>query len=119
MSLYFPIKGATKVQTGPLAYPNQSVQPLSQNSPNSSASAMELQIVVNGIGACSASVQFVGSNDGVNWNALGAPLQGSAAFADITPASASAFSSAPYANVGAYVTAISGTQASVTASVSA
>jgi hypothetical protein len=119
MALYYPFKSVKAVQTGPLSMPNQAVMPLGQNNPNSPAQAHSLQVVVNGIGNCSATVQFVGSNDGVSWINYGAAVTATGANADITPGTGGGTGTTPYTFICAYVTAISGTQAAATAIVSA
>lgn len=123
MALYFPFQGVKAVQTAPvggvLPVQSQSVQPLAQNNPNSPASAQSMQVVVKGIGGCSATVQFIGSNDGVNWINYGPTVVATSANADITPGTAGASGTTPYTFMSAYVTAISGTNAAATASISA
>lgn len=116
MSVYYCITGAKAVQANALVAANQIVQPLGQNNPNSPASAHSLQVVVNGIGLVSATVQFVGSNDGINFINYGSAVTVSSGQA---PATAATSGTIPWTFIGAYITAISGTNAAVTATVSA
>lgn len=119
MAVYFPIKGATKVTTGVFSAPNQVVQPLGQNNPNSPAGQHSLEVVTNGIGNCSSSVQFYGSNDGVSFFPYGPLLTATGTAADLSPGVSVFAGTQSYTYIGAVVTAISGTNASVTASISA
>lgn len=119
MSLYYPFQNVKAVQTGPLSNPNQWVEPSSANNPNAPASAHSFILVVNGIGICSATVQIVGSNDGVTFVNYGGPITAAGAAVDITPATQQANGTTPYNFIGAYVTAISGTRAAATLELSA
>lgn len=119
MSVYYPFSGVTKVQTGPSSPPNQIILPAGSDNPNNPPLAQAFTLVVNGIGNCSATCQIVGSNDGVNFINYGAAITASSAFADITPGIASANGTITYKYYGAYITAISGTNAAATLAMSA
>lgn len=119
MAVYFPIKGATRVGTTVNTAPNQVVQPLAQNLPNSPAPTQSLQVVTNGIGNCSSAVQFYGSNDGLSFYPYGPLLTATGTVADISPGVSVFAGTQCYTYIGAIVTTISGTNASVTASVAA
>jgi hypothetical protein len=68
-------------------------------------------VVVTGSGSCSATVQPVVSNDGVNWTNYGSAIVVSAGAA---PVQAAANGAQPWQFFSAYVTAISGTSAQAT-----
>lgn len=119
MALYFPFQNVKAVQQGPLSYPNQIVAPTSANNPTSPAGSHSFVLVVKGVGTCSATVQIVGSNDGVSFVPYGAPVTASGPATDLTPATQQANGGTPYNYIGGYVTAISGTQAAATLELSA
>jgi hypothetical protein len=94
------------VQGGNTMDPNLKVAP----SPNQA-----FQIVVNGVGAVSASVQIYGSNDKVNWTPIGSPVKASG----INSGNNGANGSIGYSFFGALLVAISGTNATVTCTMNA
>lgn len=73
-------------------------------------------VVAGTSGSVSATVQPVVSNDGINWIAYGSPITIASA---ATPQQGSAVGTAVWAFYSAYVTAISGTGASVTCTMNA
>lgn len=87
------------------------LNPAGSNSPSSN---MGFQIVVKGGGSVSATAQIVVSNDGINWTNLTTVVANSATNIS-TGINNNA--NAPYAYVGAYISAISGTGASATCTV--
>lgn len=119
MALYTIFQNVKAVQTGPLSTPNQAVSPQSFGSANSPANAQTFTLLVNGIGTCSATAQIMGSNDGINFVTIGAPVTAAAATADLKAGIQGAVASSTYNYYGGYVTAISGTNAAATLTVSA
>lgn len=67
-------------------------------------------IVTCSSGNCSATVQVMGSNDGLNWSAYGSAI---AVTSGTSPNVGSSTGSNPWEYFTAYVTAISGTNAAV------
>lgn len=119
MSLYIIFQNVKAAQTGPQAAPNQFVSPQSFSNPNSPTSAQTLTLVVNGIGGCSATAQIVGSNDGINYVNIGAPITAQSFNADIRAGIQSANTNSTFNFYGGYVTAINGTNAAATLQLSA
>lgn len=74
--------------------------------------AQGLTIVITGTGAVNASVQLMGSNDGLNWGNIGAAVAVTSATA---PNVSATVVQTPFQYIAAYVTVIVGTSASVTA----
>jgi hypothetical protein len=72
------------------------------------------QLTVSGVGAVSASAQIYGSNDGKNWLTIGGPITGSGT----TTGNVGALGSVGYSFYGALLTAISGTNAVATLTMS-
>lgn len=118
MALYTLFTGVKAIQTGPTSYPNQVVSPIGQN-PNSPTQGQAFTLVINGIGNCSATAQIVGSNDGVNFLPVGAPIAATGPFADLKAGIQAANTNATFNFFGAYITAISGTNANATLTLSA
>lgn len=116
MAAYIIASGVKAAQTvANITNPNQAIQPIVQNA---IANSHCFQVIVTSrSGACSAQVQFYGSNDGANWLPYGVPV--TAVGNDITPGTASITGTTPFGYVGCVVTAITGTGASVTTNVSA
>ena len=121
MTAYTLIGGATAVGAAgtPSRQPYQVAQPGGgagtrfQNPVNQS-----IQVVVTGSGNVSATVHWQVSNDGVNW--FDYPTVGTITVASgASPQQNNAAGNTPYQYFSAYVSAISGTNASVTATMSA
>lgn len=116
MSSYYLLQNVTAQQSAPTptAPPVKPVQPWGPTNPTSPPQSQSFEAVLQGIGSCSATIQVVASNDGDNWAAFGPAQTVTAAQADLTPGVALWTAGlAPYRHFGAYVTAISGTGASV------
>lgn len=79
--------------------------------------SLGLQVTVTGSGPVSGSVQFVASNDGVNWATVGSAVASGTGIGSANSLGSSA--NAPYRFWGGYVTAISGTGAIVSANLCA
>lgn len=118
MASYTIFTGVKAAQTGPLSYPNQIVSPVGQN-PNSPTQSQAFVLTLTGIGNCSATCQIVASNDGQNFVNLGGTLTATGPAVDLKTAVQSATSSGTYNFYGAYITAISGTNANATLNLSA
>lgn len=88
---------------------NPNYQPANPAGSTTPAGSQGFQLVVTGTGSVSASAQVVVSNDGVNWTNL-APLI-TASAANGTSSAIGGNSNVPYQYFGAYITAISGTNA--------
>jgi hypothetical protein len=124
MSIYNLATNITAVQAQSVVNPNGGSNPLvdpwsSDDNPNGPVRTQTFTALLNGVGNCSATVQFVASNDGINLIAYGPPLVVSAASADLTPGLASQGGNQGYEFFGCYITAISGTKASVNVQMSA
>lgn len=124
MSVYTILSGVTVVQTiaanvrnvdGSNGGSNLSVQLTNPAGGLNPATYQGFQLVVKGIGTVSASAQIVGSNDGINWMTVGNVIVASGQNA----ASAGALGSTPFNYFSAYITAISGTNATATVTASA
>lgn len=115
MQQYPLISGVTAVQQAPaagvMAFGSSVAQPGgAAGSPNTSAVAQSFFLVVTGSGAVSAMAQVMGSNDGVNWTPYGPPITATAATGTSVGA---ATGLTPFVFFTGYVTAVSGTNASV------
>ncbi len=93
---------------------NQAVQPIAGN-PYLPPQSQAYQVNITGTGAVSASVQPVASEDGINWATYGSAISVSGSYSAAAVASSS---NAPHAWYSAYVSAISGTNAAVSCSMS-
>lgn len=91
---------------------NPSYQPVNPAGSTTPAANQGFQLVVTGTGSVSASAQIVVSNDGVNWTNLTPAITASAAVG--TSSAIGGNSQVPYQYFGAYITAISGTNATAT-----
>lgn len=89
--------------------------PASESGAGSPPSVQAFVLTVQGSGNVSATAQIVGSNDGVNFVTYGAPI---AAASAQTVSSQGQGGVVPYQYYSAYVTAISGTNAVATVTVS-
>lgn len=78
-------------------------------------SAQAFQLTVTGTGTVSATAQMVASNDGVHWLTIGAPIAAAAASGN---SSAGGLNNSAFSFFGAYITAISGTGAKATVTMS-
>ena len=98
-------------QTTVTAAPPVAIQPTSNLAYLGPPAYQSFHITVSGTGTVSATVQIVGSNDGVNWVSMFSPqvLNGTS-----PQNSKLANGPEPMTYFGAYVTAISGTSAAVT-----
>lgn len=123
MSVYNLAVGITAVQTlsavNTRGGSNRAVKPWSSDDNSNGPTRSQAFVVsVSGGGTVSATVQPVVSNDGVNWvNA--APAITVSGNADLAPVSDSLGTNQPFEWFGAYVTAISGTNASCNVKMSA
>lgn len=95
---------------------NQAAKPPGANNANSPTPTQQFQLIVRGVGDVSATAQPAGSNDGVTWVDVGSPL---AAGTDTDVSSVGGTSTSPFSYFGAYITAISGTDAEATVTMSA
>jgi hypothetical protein len=77
-------------------------------------SSQSFQLTVAGTGAVSASAQMYGSNDGKNWATIGSPITANGT----TTATVVGLGSVPFAFFGALLTAITGTNALATVTMS-
>ena len=84
--------------------------------PTQPPAAQTFHVVVTGSGSVSATVQPLSSNDGVNWLDYGSAM---AVAAGTAPQQTGANGAGVWAYYSAYVTAISGTGAAVTCTMSA
>lgn len=124
MSIYNLVSNITAVQTAGAINPNGGSNPLvnpwsSDDNPNGPVRTQVFTALLSGIGSCSATVQFVASNDGINLIAYGPALTVTATNADLTPGLASQGGNQGYEWFGCYITAVSGTKASVSVQMSA
>lgn len=110
MSVYKLLTNVTAVQAAPTATrgPMNPVQAPGPDNANMPAQNQAFALSVTGIGAVSVTVQPVVSNDGATWIADGDPVTASGTDLGLFPWGGSR----PWAWFGAYVTAISGTNAS-------
>ena len=88
---------------------NMAVDPRQPSGSETPATYQSFQVTVTGSGSVSASAQVVASNDGVNWITIGSVISPSGN----NSGTAGGNASSPYKWWSAYVTAISGTNASV------
>lgn len=123
MTVYILAKDVAAVQTianvnkiDGTGGPNQLVRPAGDDNPNAAAVPTTAQLTVTGSGAVSASAQIVGSNDGQIFVLVGSAIAASSALSQST---AGQTSTDAYAYWGAYITAISGTNARATVTLSA
>lgn len=91
---------------------NPNYQPNNPAGSTTPAASQGFQLVVTGSGPVSASAQVVVSNDGVNWTNLSPLITAPAAGG--TSSAIGGNSNVPYQFFGAYITAISGTNAKAT-----
>lgn len=120
VSTYALLTNVTAVQAAPTATrpPNNPAIAPGPNNANMPPQSQQFQLEVSGIGAVSATVQLVGSNDVgsvKNWYNYGDPL--TATGTDLGQKATTL--AAPWREIGAYVTAISGTNASASVRMSA
>ncbi len=118
MAVYNLFRGITVTQTAPTASGNQIVGPESNNNPNAPAPSHAFSLTVAGAVGATATVQPVGSNDGVSFVNYG-PAFSATIGPGVGPAIATQAGTVPYDMVGGYVTSISGTGAAATLQVSA
>lgn len=116
MSVYFLAQNVAAVQTVPVAVgvANPIVKPSGLG--NTPPTPQTFVLTVQGNGAVSASAQILGSNDGINFVAYGAVI---AASSDTTISSQAQVGTACYDQYAAIITAISGTNARATVTMSA
>ena len=123
MATYFCARNVTAVQTianmqkldGTVAGPNQAILNASSTALAGPGSNQGFQVTVTGSGNVSCTIQPVASNDGINWVNNGSTIAaGSAA----NVSSAIGQTTVTNAYVGAFVTAITGTNASANITVS-
>ena len=108
MSAYYLIENIGTVQSKPALV----IQATALDLPKPSAS---LQVVVSGTsGSCSATVQWLGGNDGVNFINLGSVVA-TTSNAAVANGTNGAVSQVPWLFYAAYLSAVSGTGASVNA----
>jgi hypothetical protein len=122
MSRYFLAQNITAAQTGPLQSGSQAVQPDTQTNPNTPSPTQAFQLDVSGIGTVSATAQLLGSNDETNFNAgnsMSWVTLGQITANGTNTASAAFGGEVPFEFLTAYVSAISGTKAKATVSMSA
>jgi hypothetical protein len=81
--------------------------PMDPNLPVTPPGQQSFQLVVKGTGAVSAQAQIYGSNTGLDWATVGAPITANGT----TKATVVANGTVPFAFFGALLTAISGTNA--------
>jgi hypothetical protein len=126
MAVYALIYGASATQT--VAAVGSSTNPIATPQPTpgvgygvGTGQAIQVTVSSASAGAISATVQPVGSNDGMNWVPTGSAItaSGTASGSGISTFTAGAALTTPYAFFGAYVTAISGTGAKAAASINA
>lgn len=128
--IYTLINAATTVAAGPVGpgirpVNNQDRQSLplqaaagnllDPNLPITPPEKQFFQLTVAGTGAVSATAQIVGSNDGVNW----VPYMQVTAGSGTSPQTGGASGTVPYPFYNAYLTAIAGTSAKATLTMSA
>lgn len=112
---YDILKGENAVRTRPV----RAIRPAGSDNPNMPSTQQAFEAVLNGLGVCTATVQVVCSNDaavetgGGNWQVYGAPISLSSLAADLTPGLGALLGSGPWKYFGAYLTALSGTNAAV------
>jgi hypothetical protein len=112
MSVYKLLTNATVVNT--TLPPNPLIQMPGPENPNMPPREQQFQIVLSGAGNCSCTVQHYGSNDGENCVAYGDPITVTGTdLGGSTVAQGSMTGNAPWHRIGAVVTEISGTNASV------
>ena len=120
MTTYTLCKNVKAVQAAPanglLPTGSQSVNPNRMSSPINDQAQTFHVVVTTTSGNGSATVQPMVSNDDVNWLAYGAPI---VVASGASPAQAAGNGSQPWERYTAYVTAISGTGASVTCTMGA
>lgn len=122
MGVYTLFQDITSVQPAPTpqAPPISPVQPQPASTGGPQPTCQAFQLLLTGIGSCSASAQIVVSNDGENWAKYGDPVTVTGAGdGAVPPQLAFVFSNSPWNWFGAYVTAISGTKASASLNFSA
>lgn len=105
MSVYHLLQAAQDVTSATPQMP--SVRPRGPGMVNSEPSQATYQLVVSGVGAVSATATVYGTNDNLNFVALGDPITA----AGTNNASASFVGIANYARYTAALTALSGTGA--------
>lgn len=120
MTIYALLTNVTAAQVAPTTTrpPNNPAVAAGPNNPNMPPQSQQFQLEVKGIGAVSATVQLVGTNDGTDnktWYNYGDPLTASGT--DVGQKATTLTS--PWREIGAYVTAISGTNASASLRMSA
>lgn len=119
MATYKLLTNVTAVQPVPTAArgPQNPAVPHGPTNPNMPAQSQQFQLTVDGVGAVSATAQLVGSNDGgLHWYSYGDPLVAT----DTNGAGQKATSlGSPWKLIGAYITAISGTNAAANLTMSA
>lgn len=96
--------------------PNPAAITFDSDNPNKPSFQQSFQVVVTGSGAVSASAQIVGSNDGQNYSTVGGAI---AVTSGASPVNASGLANQSFKYWGAYITAIAGTNASATVTLSA
>lgn len=117
MTVYVIMTAVKAVQVGPTSTGSQLVPP-SQIAGTGVPPQQEWVATLNGVGNCSATVQLVGTNDGVNFVPVGS-ITLTAASADLAPGIADLGTNRSYDRYGGYVSQISGTNASVGLTLSA
>lgn len=111
MSLYTLCANVTAVQAGPTSSGSQTIKPTAPG--RTALTSFEFVAKLTGTGSCSATVQVVGFNTDGDYIKL-FTMAPTSANADQSPGLDSAgWNNAPYDRYGAYVTAISGTNAAV------
>lgn len=119
MSVYFLAQNVTVSQTVGAVGGNQNPivsMPTAENGSGAPPSSHAFVLTVTGSGNVSATAQPVGSNDGINFVAYGSPIVASSLQ---TVSSQAQAGTTPFEFLGAYVSAISGTNASATVTASA
>lgn len=110
--------------------PPKIILPLGGSLDSSTPPAATLtEVRITGIGSCSATVQLLGSNDTVQqlqapggggaWSNIGSALTITGTDAGVVPGVGSVSNTAPWRHYGMTMSAISGTNAAVTAKMSA
>lgn len=117
MSVYFLAQNVTAVQTlANIGSPNQIVSlPPANLGAGSPPTDHAFILTVTGSGAVSASAQIVGSNDGINFVNYGSVISAASA---ATVSSQAQQGTTPFQVLCAIITAISGTNASASVTVS-
>lgn len=104
MSVYYLTRKQTATNTAPGAVGGNTIVQANYDATNAPVGSVAVQCVVTG--SLTATVQLVGSNDGVNWESQGSAIAVTTGHAGTTVAAA------PWALWGALVTAL-GTGGSV------